>query len=82
MANKAMKHPQNAPGKFYCTTPDDPEGEGCTACTYCYGNAPEFYAEDSEGYAYVHWQPVSEEEIRRCNEQMDICPPSAIGDNG
>lgn len=82
MPNNAMKHPANVPGHFYVTSPDDPEGQGCTACTICYNAAPDFFAEDADGYAYVIRQPQNESEIGLCREQMDACPPLAIGDDG
>lgn len=82
MANKEMKHPANVPGSFYCTSPDDQNGEGCTACTLCYNDAPEFFGQDSEGYAYVIKQPETEEEINLCRDQADACPPEAIGEDG
>ena len=82
MANREMKHPANAPGPLYVTSPDDPEGHGCTACTICYMAAPEFFSEDSEGYAYVSRQPETAAEIAICREQIDACPPTAIGEDG
>lgn len=82
MANSEKKHPANTPGPFYVTAPDDPEGQGCTACTICYAAAPEFFSEDSEGYAYVSAQPDTEAGITLCREQMEACPPNAIGDDG
>ncbi len=82
MANNEMKHPANAPGKFYVTSPDDTDGQGCTACTICYNAAPEFFAGDSEGYAYVYQQPESESDKALCRDQMVACPPLAIGEDG
>lgn len=82
MANSEMKHPANAPGPFYVTAYNDPEGQGCTACTICYTAAPEFFSEDSEGYAYVSKQPETDADISLCREQMDACPPVAIGEDG
>ena len=46
MANPNMKHSQNIPGPWYCTDPDDDDGEGCIACNVCYTGAPDFFAED------------------------------------
>ncbi len=82
MANSNMKHPSNAPGPFYVTSPEDPEGEGCTACTICYNAAPEFFSEDGEGYAYVSLQPQATDQVALCREQIDACPTTAIGANG
>ncbi|NTW83220.1 MAG: ferredoxin [Chlorobiaceae bacterium] len=80
MANRDMKHPQNVSGSYYCTSPDD--ADGCTACRLCYDAAPEFFAADSEGYAYVFNQPVTEDEISLCQEQTDVCPSQSIGNDG
>lgn len=79
MANPDNKHKKNVPGSFYCTDPDDDSGEGCIACNVCYSGAPEFFAEDDDGNAYVQKQPQTEEEIELCKEQMDSCPVNSIG---
>ena len=72
----------NSEGNWFCTDPDDEEGEGCIACNVCYTGAPEFFAEDDEGNAYVKKQPASPDDIELCTEQMDACPVSSIGNNG
>lgn len=82
MANPKNKHVQNIPGPFYTTDPDDDGGEGCIACSVCYANAPEFFAEDDYGNAYVKKQPLTPEEIELCQEQIDACPVNSIGSNG
>lgn len=82
MANKEMKHQQNVSGRFYCTSPDDPNGEGCTACQICYNEAPDFFASDEDGYAYVSCQPESGEDIGFCIEQLEACPSLSIGNDG
>ncbi len=79
MANKDLKHPKNVPGMFFCTDPNDSNGEGCIACNVCYAGAPEFYAEDEDGNAYVKKQPTTPIEIELCQEQMDCCPVASIG---
>ncbi len=81
MANKSEKHKNNVAGAWFCTDPDDSAGEGCIACGLCYGSAPEFFAEDEDGNAYVHRQPVSDDEIALCQEQLEDCPVSSIGNN-
>lgn len=81
MANLKNKHPKNIPGPFYCTDPDDDGGEGCIACNVCYSGAPEFFAEDDCGNAYVKKQPTTPDEIALCIEQMDACPVNSIGKN-
>lgn len=82
MANVKNKHPKNIPGPFYTTDPDDDDGEGCIACNVCYAGAPEFFAEDDYGNAYVYKQPQTPEEISLCVDQMDACPVNSIGKNG
>ena len=79
MANPDGKHKLNVPGLFYCTDPEDDGGEGCIACGLCYGAAPDFFAEDDDGNAYMVAQPSSEDDIALCQEQLDDCPVSSIG---
>ncbi len=82
MSNPAMKHPRNLSGPWYCTDHNDPTGQGCIACQLCYSNAPEFFTSDEEGFAYVHQQPATPEEIQLCQEQLDVCPVNSIGSDG
>ena len=82
MSNKKEKNKKNVKGKWYCTDPDDSEGEGCISCGLCYSNAFEFFAEDDDGNAYIHTQPKTDDEIELCQEQLDSCPVDSIGDDG
>jgi len=82
MANTKNKHNENAVGKWYCTDTEDSEGEGCIACNACFGRAPQFFAEDDNGNAYVWRQPESEDDVEICQEQLDNCPVNAIGSDG
>lgn len=82
MSNKNLKHPDNIPGPWYCTDPDDEDGEGCIACNVCYAGAPEFFKEDEDGNAYVYKQPQTPDEIELCTEQMEACPVMSIGKDG
>lgn len=82
MANKNLKHPKNINGNFFCTDPEDDNGEGCIACNVCYTGAPEFFKEDDDGNAFVCKQPESAEELELCQEQMDACPVASIGNDG
>jgi ferredoxin len=82
MANPKKKHEKNLAGAFYCTDPDDDGGEGCIACNVCYSGAPEFFAEDDHGNAYVKKQPTTAKEIELCQEQIDACPVNSIGKDG
>ncbi len=82
MANKGKKHSSNIDGAWYCTDPEDDDGEGCIACNVCYSGAPDFFAEDDSGNAYVKKQPQTPEEIELCQEQLDACPVNSIGNDG
>ncbi|MDA8792711.1 ferredoxin [Bacteriovoracaceae bacterium] len=82
MANKEAKHAKNIDGKFYCTDPDDENGEGCIACNVCYTGAPDFFGEDEDGNAFVIKQPDSDDEIALCMEQLEACPVASIGEDG
>ncbi len=77
-----MKHSKNVIGQFYCTDPNDGNGEGCIACNLCYTGAPDFFAEDEDGNAYVYKQPTNSEDIKLCREQLEVCPVASIGDDG
>jgi len=82
MSNKNLKHPKNIPGSWYTTHPDDEDGEGCIACNVCYSGAPEFFAEDENGNAFVKKQPETADEKSLCQEQLDMCPVGSIGKDG
>jgi len=81
MANRELKHKKNAPGKWYCTGPDD-ANEACIACGACFSSAPDFFASDEDGNAYVAKQPQTDDEISQCQDAMDACPVSSIGNDG
>lgn len=82
MSNNKMKHASNVPGPWYATHPDDTSGDGCIACTICYSDASNFFKDDEEGNAYVYKQPVTPEEIKQCQEQLDACSVASIGCDG
>lgn len=82
MSNKNMKHKLNVPGSWYCTDPNDVNGEGCIACKSCYTSAPDFFTHDDEGSAYVIKQPTTAEQIALCQDQLEACPVKSIGKNG
>ena len=82
MANATAKHAQNISGAWYCTDPDDDDGEGCIACNVCYSGAEEFFGEDEDGNAFIKKQPTTPEEVALCQEQMDACPVASIGNDG
>lgn len=82
MSNKQLKNKKNTPGQWYCTDPSEENGEGCIACGECYGGAPQFFASDDIGHAYVKKQPANDEEIELCKVQQEICPVKSIGNDG
>lgn len=82
MSNPNKKHKSNVAGAWYCTDPEDENGEGCIACNVCYTGAPDFFSEDADGNAFVKKQPTTAEDIALCQEQMDACPVASIGKNG
>ena len=81
MSNAEQKNKKNVAGAWYCTDPEDDGGEGCIACSVCYSGAPEIFAEDEEGHAYVKKQPSTDEETALAEEQKDACPVSSIGND-
>ena len=82
MANNKMKHSMNVAGAWYTTHQDDPNGEGCIACTICYTDASEFFKEDEDGNAYVYKQPETKDEIQQCQDMADTCSVGSIGSDG
>ena len=82
MSQPGNKHGLNVPGPWFCTNPEDANGEGCIACSVCYTGAPDFFASDENGHAYVQKQPTTEEEAALCQEQLEACPVTSIGTNG
>jgi ferredoxin len=79
MPQAANKHSLNIAGPWYCTNPEDASGEGCIACSVCYTGAPDFFASDENGHAYVAKQPTTDDEIALCQEQLEACPVTSIG---
>ncbi|MBW1899050.1 MAG: ferredoxin [Deltaproteobacteria bacterium] len=75
-ANRMQKIMENVPGKYYVD-------ESCIGCSICVELAPDNLRSNlEEGYEYVFKQPATESEENRCIEAMEICPVSAIGDDG
>ena len=75
-ADRTQKILENVPGKYYVN-------ESCISCSICVEIAPDSFRSNlQEGYEYVFKQPETESEEKRCIEAMEICPVSAIGDDG
>ncbi len=76
MADKANKHPDNAPGKYYVDNQ-------CIDCDLCRQTAPNnFSHNEKDGYSYVSKQPAEPDEEKACQEAKEACPVNAIGDDG
>ncbi|MCX8037002.1 MAG: ferredoxin [Candidatus Sumerlaeia bacterium] len=74
MADKTRKTPGNVPGRYYVD-------EECILCGDCENRAPENFAM-GETYAYVKKQPATPDEEEKCQEAMDSCPVTCIGNDG
>jgi ferredoxin len=76
MAEAKNRYSQNAPGKYYV---DDQ----CIACDACVVEAPNFFAmNDEAGHAYVIKQPLTEADLKDCENALSGCPVEAIGNDG
>ena len=76
MADKTNKYSENVPGVFYV----DRECINCDACVLAAEG--HFKLHEEEGYAFVYKQPSSVKEKEACQEALECCPVSAIGDDG
>ena len=76
MATFSERYPKNLPGRYYIDA-------DCTDCDLCRELAPQNIRRDDEhGYSYVYRQPVTPEEIALCEEGVEGCPTSAVGNDG
>jgi ferredoxin len=76
MADKMEKSLNNIPGKYYVDA-------NCINCALCYSSASEFFSQDeATGTAYVSKQPMTDVEMRLCEEILKSCPVQAIGNDG
>lgn len=76
MADKANRHPDNVPGKYYVDNQ-------CIDCDLCRQTAPNnFSHNEAKGYSFVSKQPSTSDEEKACQEALGSCPVSAIGDDG
>ena len=76
MADKTMKQPENAAGKWYVDA-------SCALCRNCLEEASSLlrYSED-QTHVYFARQPTTHEEAVAAERAMDACPTLAIGDDG
>jgi ferredoxin len=76
MADKTIKYPDNATGKYYVD-------QTCIFCNLCESLAPDnFRAVDDGTHDVCYKQPDNAEENAACEEAMAGCPVNAIGDDG
>ena len=75
MADKKLKNPENAPGKFYVDNT-------CIDCDLCRNLAPNtFKRQEDFGYSYVFKQPITPDEITQAEEARLSCPTETIGND-
>jgi ferredoxin len=75
MANITDKVAENVLGRFFVDST-------CIDCDACRQAAPNHFDRSAEnGYSYVTKQPQTDEEVAACQEALDGCPVSAIGDS-
>ncbi|MGM0444258.1 MAG: ferredoxin [Fibrobacterota bacterium] len=72
MADRTDAHEKNAAGDFFVDS-------SCIGCELCVSTAPENFAMDDDGMAYVQKQPESAEEKDASREALAGCPVEAIG---
>ncbi|MDR1437542.1 MAG: ferredoxin [Puniceicoccales bacterium] len=76
MADLGDRWPDNVPGEYYV---DDQ----CIDCDLCREICADCFARQNDGgYSYVKHQPETDEERNLCLEAMEMCPVSAIGNDG
>ena len=78
MSNSEKIHPLNVKGRYFCTFPDAESIDGCISCGLCPSSLPEVFAEDDEGFAYVHRQPETQLESI-VEDLIRDCPVESIG---
>lgn len=76
MADKNNKYEKNVSGPWYV----DKECINCDACLLVAEN--HFKINEEDGFAFVYQQPKTEEERESCEEALEACPVSAIGNDG
>ena len=76
MADKTMKQPENAAGRWYVDA-------SCALCRNCLEEAPSLlqYSQD-QTHVYFARQPTNHEEEVAAERAMNVCPTLAIGDDG
>ncbi|MNG02187.1 hypothetical protein D3C84_851990 [compost metagenome] len=76
MANVEERLEDNTEGAYYVDC-------SCIACVSCITVAPDFFKmKNNNEYSVVQRQPQSAEEIQLCEEALELCPVSAIGNDG
>lgn len=76
MADANDKLVDNVSGTFYVD-------KMCIDCDVCRDTAPaNFTRNDDKAYSFVYKQPISNDELKLCEEAMMACPVDAIGNDG
>jgi ferredoxin len=75
MADRKNQVAENVPGRYYVD-------EQCIHCGICVDTAPEnFKFNDEDTHAFVYKQPDIGNEITNCQNSLESCPVSAIGND-
>ncbi len=76
MATYENRYSKNLPGRYYV---DDT----CIDCDLCRELAPAHFKRDDDlGQSFVCRQPATAEELRMCEEAVEMCPTNSIGNDG
>ena len=76
MADKNLKNPENARGKYYVDST-------CIDCGLCPDAVPSVFRRyDEGGYSIVHKQPITEQELASVEKAREACPTESIGNDG
>lgn len=76
MADPNERWEDNAPGSWYVD-------KSCILCSLCVDLAPNNFSESEAGdHDRVFKQPETDEEKQACQEAMEQCPVSSIGNDG
>jgi ferredoxin len=76
MPDPTQKVPEGAPGRYYVDLT-------CSMCDICTEEAPMLLkANEDKTYVYFHRQPANPAEEKAARAAMEVCPTSAIGNDG
>ncbi|MDB6140083.1 MAG: ferredoxin [Verrucomicrobiaceae bacterium] len=76
MANQEDRLQENVPGRYYVDS-------SCIDCDQCREYAPAFFRKSTDmDQSFVFRQPLTNAEIKVCEEAMEGCPTESIGNDG